>query len=129
MQIFNTDSAMDALWKIVSPLKDEIPVYKNTVDEDEINLPISYLLLRADITNSPGVFGDGKTLLRESECDIILISKTDGSASGDIHNINKAKVKALLDASEASYNGYNLGYNDTLKESQYTWTVRFLYGE
>lgn len=129
MQIFNADSAMGALWKIVSPLKDDIPVYKNTVDEDETNLPISYLLLRADITDSPGMFGDGKALLRESECDIILISKTDGSASDDIHNINKAKVKALLDEAEASYNGYNIGYNDTLKESQYTWSVRFLYGK
>ena len=58
----------------------------------------------------------------------MLISKTTGEASDDIHNLNIAKVKALLNASDAAYNGYNLGYNETLKESQYTWTVRFVYG-
>ena len=129
MQILNSDSAMDALWGIVSPLKDEIPIYKQTVDEDENNLPESYLLIRSDITNSASIYGDGKALLRQTECDVMLISKTTGETSDDIHNVNKAKVKALLDAADAAYNGYNLGYNDTLKESQYTWSVRFLYGK
>lgn len=119
---------MDALWKLLLPLREEIPVYKQTVDEAEKNLPESYLLIRSDITDSPGMFGDGKALLRQSECDLMLISKTSGATSDDIHNVNIAKVKALLDASDAAYNGYNLGYNDTLKESQYTWTVRLLYG-
>ncbi len=129
MQIFNAASAMEALWEMLSPLKDEIPIYKQTVDEDESNLPQSYLLIRADITNTPGMFGDGKALLRQSECDVMLISKTTGEASDDIHNVNKTKVAALLDGADAAYEGYDIGYNDTLKESQYTWTVRFLYGK
>jgi len=129
MQVFNAENAMNVLWEIVSPLKDEIPIYKHTVDENETDLPESYLLIRSDITDSSGMFGDGKVLLRESECDIMLISKTAGAASDDIHNVNIAKVKALLDKSEVSYSGHNLGYNDTLKESQYTWSVRFLYGK
>ncbi len=128
MQTFNADSAMAALWNIVSPLKDEIPIYKKLVDEDETDLPQSYLLIRADVVNSPGMFGDGKALLRECECDLMLISKTTGATSDDIHNINIAKVKALLESADAAYTGYDLGYNETLKESQYTWTVRFLYG-
>lgn len=128
MQILNAESAMDALWKMLLPLQEEIPIYKQTVDEAEKNLPDSYLLIRSDITESPGMFGDGKAFLRQSECDLMLISKTAGTASDDIHNVNVAKVKALLDAQDAAYNGYNLGYNDTLKESQYTWTVRFIYG-
>ena len=119
---------MAALWNIVSPLKDEIPIYKKLVDEDETDLPQSYLLIRADVVNSPGMFGDGKALLRECECDLMLISKTTGATSDDIHNINIAKVKALLVSADAAYTGYDLGYNETLKESQYTWTVRFLYG-
>lgn len=129
MQVFNAESAMDALWEMISPLKDKISIYKQTVDEDESNLPQSYLLIRSDITNSPAVFGDGKALLRQSECDVMLISKTAGATSDDIHNVNKKKVKALLDGADAAYEGYDLGYNDTLKESQYTWTVRFLYGK
>lgn len=129
MQVFNAESAMDALWEMISPLKDEISIYKQTVDEDESNLPQSYLLIRSDITNSPAVFGDGKALLRQAECDVMLISKTAGATSDDIHNVNKKKVTALLDGADAAYEGYDLGYNDTLKESQYTWTVRFLYGK
>ena len=129
MQIFNAASAIDALWEMLLPLKDHIPIYKQTVDEDETNLPDSYLLICSDITNSPGMFGDGKALLRQTECDIKLISKTTGENSDDIHNVNIAKVKALLDKVDAAYEGFNLGYNDSLKESQYTWAVRFLYGE
>lgn len=129
MQIFNAASAMEALWNMFAPLQNEIPIYKQTVDEDEDNLPQSYLLIRADITNSLGMFGDGKALLRQSECDVMLISKTTGETSDDIHNVNKKKVAALLDSADAAYEGYDLGYNDTLKESQYTWTLRFLYGK
>ncbi len=128
MQVFNASSTMDALWNMFAPLQNEIPIYKQTVDENETDLPQSYLLLRVDITNSPGMFGDGKALLRLPECDVILISKTAGATSDDIHNVNKKKVIALFDGADAAYEGYDLGYNDTLKESQYTWTVRFLYG-
>lgn len=129
MQVFNAAGAMEALWNMFAPLQNEIPIYKQTVDEDESNLPQSYLLIRSDITNSPGMFGDGKALLRQSECDVMLISKTTGETSDDIHNVNKKKVAALLDGADAAYEGYDLGYNDTLKESQYTWTLRFLYGK
>ncbi len=128
MQVINAENTMDALWKMLAPLQDEIPLYKHTVDESQTDLPQSYILLRSDISDSPEIFGDGKALLRRAECDIMLISKTTGEASDDIHNLNIAKVKALLNASDAAYNGYNLGYNETLKESQYTWTVRFVYG-
>ncbi len=128
MQIFSADSAMTALWELVSPLKDEIPIYKSTVDENEDNLPVSYLLLRADVVDSPEIFGDGRALLRQSECDVMLISKTAGATSDDIHNVNIAKVKALLNSLDASYTGHDLGYNDSLKESQYTWSVSVIYG-
>ncbi len=128
MQVINAENTMDALWKMLAPLQDEIPLYKHTVDESQTDLPQSYILLRSDISDSPEIFGDGKAHLRRAEGDIMLISKTTGEASDDIHNLNIAKVKALLNASDAAYNGYNLGYNETLKESQYTWTVRFVYG-
>lgn len=129
MQVFSTNDVMNALWEMLSPLKDEIPIYKRTVDEDEKNLPQSYLLIRSDVNNSPEMFGDGKALLRECDCDLMLISKTAGVASDDIHNVNQKKVSDLLDAADAAYEGYDLGYNSSLKECQYTWNVRFLYGK
>ena len=66
--------------------------------------------------------------MRRSNCDITLVSKSKGDVSTDIHNVNKAKVEALLRAADAEYTGYNLGYNDVQKISQYSWSVTFIYG-
>ncbi len=128
MQICNSENAADVLWSIVSPLAAEIPVYKEIMSEDENSTPESYLLIRSDITNGGRIYGDGKALLRRSNCDITLVSKSKGDVSTDIHNVNKAKVEALLRAADAEYTGYNLGYNDVQKISQYSWSVTFIYG-
>ena len=128
MQICNSENAADVLWSIVSPLAAEIPVYKEIMSEDENSTPESYLLIRSDITNGGRIYGDGKVLLRRSNCDITLVSKSKGDVSTDIHNVNKAKVEALLRAADAEYTGYNLGYNDVQKISQYSWSVTFIYG-
>ena len=53
MQVINAENTMDALWKMLAPLQDEIPIYKHTVDESQTDLPQSYLLLRSDISDSP----------------------------------------------------------------------------
>ena len=98
MQICNSENAADVLWSIVSPLAAEIPVYKEIMSEDENSTPESYLLIRSDITNGGRIYGDGKALLRRSNCDITLVSKSKGDVSTDIHNVNKAKVEALLRA-------------------------------
>ena len=128
MQICNSENAADVLWGIVSPLAAEIPVYKEIMSEDENSTPESYLLIRSDITNGGRIYGDGKALLRRSNCDITLVSKSKGDVSTDIHNVNKAKVETLLRAADAEYTGYNLGYNDVQKISQYSWSVTFIYG-
>ncbi len=129
MKIFNVPPA-EALWTLVKPLAEEIPIYKEVMDEDENSVPESYLLLRTDVGtgDSGSVYGDGHAYLRQTECDIVLVSKSKGANSNDIHNQNKAKVKALLNDSGVVYYGTNLGYDETLKSSQYAWSVRVIYG-
>lgn len=128
MQIYDADDAMEVLWNVVSPLADEIPIFKNVMSEDENSVPDSYLLIRADVSDSGRIYGDGGAQLRRSNCDVILVSKSKAALSTDLHNINRKKVKALLDESGVSYVGYNLGYNDVQKISEYSWSVTFIYG-
>ena len=115
------------LWDLVKSLSPEIEIYKEAMTEDEDSLPDSYLLLRADITNTPYSFGDGKTKIRSADCDIILVSKGLGDATTDLHNINRVKVEDVLQGSGIPYDSCNLGYDSTLKNTQYTWSVTIHY--
>lgn len=128
MQIFDSDDTMSALWSFLQPLAAEIPIYKQTMDEAEENVPESYLLIRTDVTDTGAVYGDGRVMLRRNTADLLLVSKCTGALSDDVHNVNRRKVKALLDASGACYTARDLGYDGTLREAQYSWTLEFLYG-
>ncbi len=130
MKISNKTSS-ETLWEIVKPLLvfgDELPIYKEVMDEDEDSVPSSYLLIRNGVVDRGRLYGDGKPVCRESDCDLILVSKSKGCTSSDLHVKNIERVKAALEAAECSFEGYNLGYNDTQKQSEYTWNVNLLYG-
>lgn len=117
------------LYDIVKPLANEIEIYKEVMTEDENSTPDSYILLKSDMTNTGRVYGDGRAILRASDCDIVLVSKGTADVSTDLHNVNKKKVMSLLDDLEIDYIGVNLGYDDALKSTQYTWTVTVIYGK
>ncbi len=121
-------TSWEALWEIVKPLQAEIPIYKEVMDEDEDSVPTSYLLIRRDVTDRGRVYGDGKAQIRQSSCDLILVSKSKGKTAKDIHSANIERVKSVLEQAEISYDGYNLGYNDAQKQSEYTWSVDLIYG-
>lgn len=130
MQIFNAGDAMAALWEFLKPLAEEIPIYKQVMDEAEENVPQSYLLIRTDISNRGAIYGDGRALIRRDTADLLLVSRATGARSDDIHSANIRKVTEFLDAAgDAYYSGYDLGYNATLKEAQYNWSLEFLYGK
>lgn len=126
MEIFNK-SSMDALYSIVSDLATEIPIYKWSMDEDENSIPDSYILLRSDVPDSTKIFGDGKSLIRNSDCDIMLISKGQVTSSKELHNKNIEKIRNLLKSKEISYYGSDLGYDQSLKSSQYTFSLTVEY--
>lgn len=117
------------LYDIVKPLADEIEIYKEVMNEDESSTPDSYLLLVSDVTNSGRVYGDGKAILRSSDCDIKLVSKGTADVSTDLHNVNRRKVAALLDSLGIDHIGVNLGYDDGIASTQYAWTVNIVYGQ
>lgn len=117
------------LYDIVKPLASEIEIYKEVMTEDENSTPDSYLLLKSDMTNTGRVYGDGRVILRASDCDIVLVSKGTADVSTDLHNTNRRKVMQLLDDLEIDYIGVNLGYDDSIKSTQYTWTVNLIYGK
>lgn len=117
------------LYNIVKPLANEIEIYKEVMTEDDDSTPDSYLLLKSDMTNTGRVYGDGGAILRASDCDIVLVSKGTADVSTDLHNVNKKKVMQLLDDLEIDYIGVNLGYDDSIKSTQYAWTVTVVYGQ
>ena len=130
MQIFHTDDTMSALWSFLQPLAAEIPIYKQTMDEADENVPESYLLIRTDITDMGAVYGDGRVMLRRNTADLLLVSKCTGARSDDIHNVNVRRINAFLNAAwDVSYSQTDLGYNASLKEAQHSWTLEFLYGK
>lgn len=126
MNIYS-EEPLQALWEIVKPLRDEIPIYKESMAEDINSTPPSYLVIR-EVTDGARLYGDGNCELRTADCDIILVSKGQADSSTDLHNINKEKVRKRLREERLSYTGYNLGYDDVLKSTQYTWNVKVLYG-
>lgn len=116
------------LWDAVKSLAGEIAIYKETMDEDGDSIPTSYLLLRSDVTNTPHIFGDGVTKIRRADCDLILVTKGVATNTTDLHNVNRTKVTEALEAAGLVYEGYNLGYDDSIKSTQYSWSVVVYYG-
>ena len=116
---------IQVLWDITKDLwlKHKIPIYKETMHEEAKDTPDSYILLRSEITDDSEVIGDGKVLTRYSDCDIILVSKGYADDTTDKHNINKALIKKHLQAQDIDFRGFNLGYNDALKSTEYTFSL------
>jgi hypothetical protein len=124
--IYNNEPIL-VLWDALKSLNTDIPIYKETMDEDADSTPESYILLRSDISNAPALYGDGKTQIRAADCDIILVTKGIATNTTDLHNINKDKVRDALLEAEIPFEAYNLGYDDSIKSSQYTWSVSISY--
>jgi len=122
MQIYDKP-AIDSLWEIVKPLSDTIPIYREVMTEDKNGTPNSYVILRSDVTNYGEIYGDGESHIRVSDCDIILVSKGFADTKTCTHNVNKAKINALLKQSGVAYRLINLGYIESLKSTECTWAL------
>jgi hypothetical protein len=117
------------LYEALQSLEATIPIYKEGMDEDENSTPESYLLLKSDVTNTTALFGDGHTEVRTSECDVLLVTKGVNGNTTSLHWLNAAKVTVALDTAGITYKGYSLGYDSTLKNSQYSWSMNIDYVE
>ena len=135
MQVFNKEP-IDVLWSLVrdlyfdrnnKPRKDGIPIYKENMHEETADVPNSYILLRSQVTDTPHAYGDGKTLVRSADCDIILVSKGYADDSKDLHNINKRKIREQLKSKEINFNEVNLGFNDATNSTEHTFSLEINY--
>ena len=135
MQVFNKEP-IDVLWSLVrdlyfdrnnKPRKDGIPIYKENMHEETADVPNSYILLRSQVTDTPHAYGDGKTLVRSADCDIILVSKGYADDSKDLHNINKQKIREQLKSKEINFDEVNLGFNDATNSTEHTFTLEVNY--
>ena len=113
------------LWDITKDLylTHKIPIYKETMHEEAKDTPDSYIVLRSEITDSPEVYGDGETLTRYADCDIILVSKGYADDTKDLHNKNKRLIKKHLQAQGIAFQSFNLGFNDALKSTEHTFSL------
>lgn len=135
MQIYNKEP-IDVLWDFVkdlyfdennNPKKDGIPIYKETMHEESEDVPNSYILLRSQITDTNHTFGDGKTLVRNADCDIILISKGYADDSTDLHNLNKAKIREQLKSKDVNFDEVNLGFDSAINSTEHTFSLEIDY--
>lgn len=120
--VYNKDP-QQVLWDMMKSLSKQIPIYKEIMHEDDNDIPASYILLRTDMSNSTNNYGDGKSLIRTSDCDIILVSKGYADDSTDLHNKNKKLIREHLKSQEINFDEFNLGYDDGLKSTQHTFSL------
>lgn len=125
--IYNKEP-IDVLYDIVKPLANQIPdIFKNSMTEDENDIPESYILLRAEISDTTVVYGDGKSKIRSADCDIVLVSKGTAPNSDSLHNVNRSVIKKHLLEQGISYSGNNLGYDSNHKNTQYVFSLKVNY--
>lgn len=84
-------------------------------------------MLRSSVLDNDKTFGDGKTLVRKSECDIILISKGSHPNTTDLHNVNIGLIKSRLKALDVPYKLVNVGFNSSTNTTTTTLTVEICY--
>lgn len=100
-----------------------IAVYLGVVSD--ATPPIDYVLLRYDVTDSPTQYGDGKTKIRESDCDAICVSV--GNINDNFAMGNAYEVEKILDDLGISYLTVNNGFDNQTNESNITVTFSYQY--
>ena len=103
-----------------------IPIFKEIMNKEANDIPDSYILLRSQLSDTAQTYGDGKTLIRNADCDIILISKGYAINSNDLHNVNKRKIQEHLQSQDINFQGFNLGFEDGVG-TQYTFRLEIEY--
>ena len=128
MNIYSTDDPMQVLWNMTKGLYDEIPIYKEIMHEDKNSIPKSYIVLRSQVTDSTELYGDGDSVIRNADCDIMLVSKGYADDTTDLHNVNKKKIRNHLRTQGVNFTETNLGYDANSNSTQHTFSVEVRYG-
>jgi hypothetical protein len=110
------------VYNIIKPLalrEDPVKIYRNVIDEDFNSRPRDFLVYSSGVSDSPRLYGDGKTLLRRCSCDITVNEGGDGNNDNAGYLVNE--VEQLLIANNISYTKISLGYVESMDAMQTTF--------
>lgn len=101
------------------PEKDRIQIYRNSVDTDYNSQSEDYIVYSSGISNTPRIYGDGKTLARRCSCDITVNEAGNGNRDNSGYLVKA--VEKLLQDRNISYTKVNLGYIESQDSMQTTF--------
>lgn len=110
------------VYAIIKPLalrSDPVKIYRNVIDEDFNSRPKDFIVYSSGISDSPKLYGDGKTLLRRCNCDITVNEGGDGN--NDNAGYLVSLVEDLLQKNHISYTKVSLGYVENMDAMQTTF--------
>ena len=110
------------VYNIIKPLalrEDPVKIYRNVIDEDFNSRPRDFLVYSSGVSDSPRLYGDGKTLLRRCSCDITVNEGGNGNNDSAGYLVNE--VEQLLIANNISYTKISLGYVESMDSMQTTF--------
>lgn len=112
----------DLLYNILKPLvlgDNPVKLYRNVIDTDYNSQPHDYVVYSSGISNTPILYGDGKTLLRRCSCDVTVNEA--GTGNNDNAGYLVKMVEYLLQKSGISYTKIFLGYVESTDSVQTTF--------
>lgn len=112
----------DLLYNILKPLvlgDNPVKLYRNVIDTDYNSQPHDYVVYSSGISNTPRLYGDGKTLLRRCSCDVTVNEA--GTGNNDNAGYLVKMVEYLLQKSGISYTKIFLGYVESTDSVQTTF--------
>lgn len=110
------------VYNIIKPLalrEDPVKIYRNVIDEDFNSRPRDFIVYSSGVSDSPRLYGDGKTLLRRCSCDITVNEGGNGNNDSAGYLVNE--VEQLLIANNISYTKISLGYVESMDAMQTTF--------
>lgn len=122
MKVYNKEP-IQVLWDMVKDLRNQIRIFKENMHEDVNSIPDSYILLRSQVSDTTKTYGDGKSLIRSADCDIILVSKGYADDTPDLHNVNKKLIREHLKSQDINFSEANLGYNEAIQSTEHNFSL------
>lgn len=107
------------LFEIIKPLatqQNPVTIYHNVVDTDYNSQAHDYIVYSVGISNTPKLYGDGKTLLRKCSCDITVNEA--GTGNRDDSGYLVKQVEDLLIKHKISYTKVFVGYVESTDSVQ-----------
>lgn len=107
------------VYEIIKPLAlldTPVKIYRNVIEEDFNSRPDDFIVYKSGISNTPGIYGDGKVLTRRCNCDITVNERGTGNNENAGYLVNL--VEKLLQDNNIHYTRSDLGYIESMDSMQ-----------